>query len=181
MTTTPLFPLFNNERVASLKWLSMSVRTHYQRYWRWWLAYVLCIFVFTAFFKVGINVTESLPEKIYLVSKWEKSVVKGQYVSFKWHGGGPYGKDWEFIKIVRGVPGDVVKFEGQKVFINDEFVAEAKTHSKYGQPLVIGPQGLIPAGQFFVFTPHKDSLDSRYALAGWIDEKAVVGRAYGLY
>lgn len=181
MTATPLFPLFNAERVAKLKWLSLSVRTHYLRHWRWWSAYLLCLVLFTVFFKIGINATESLPEKVYLVSKWETTVVKGQYISFKWHGGGPYGKGWEFIKIVKGVPGDVVRFEGRKVFINDEFVAEAKPFTKHGQPLDLGPQGTIPPGKFFVFTPHKDSLDSRYAMAGWIDEKAVVGRAYGLY
>lgn len=181
MNATPLFPILNEERVAKLKWLSLSVQGHYLRFWPRWLGSLIVFAVFTVSFKVGINATESLPEKIYLISKWEKSVVKGQYVSFKWHGGGPYGKGWEFVKIVRGVPGDVVRFEGRKVYINDEYVAEAKPFSKHGQPLDLGPQGIIPEGKFFVFTPHPDSLDSRYAMAGWIDEKAVVGRAYGLY
>ena len=181
MTAAPLFPIFNEERTAKLKWLWLSVSSHGLRYWRWWLGYVLCILLFTTFFKVGINATESLPERVYLVSKWETSIVKGQYVSFIWHGGGPYGKGWEFVKIVRGVPGDVVSFQGRKVFINGEYVAEAKPFTRYGAPLELGPQGTIPAGKFFVYTPHKDSLDSRYAMTGWIDEKAVVGRAYGLF
>lgn len=181
MTPAPLFPIFSEARVNKLKWLSSSLTSHCIQHWRWWLAYLLVLFGFTVCFKVGFNATESLPEKMYLISKWEKSVVKGQYIAFKWHGGGPYGKGWEFIKIVRGVPGDVVRFEGQKVFINDQFVAEAKTHSKHGQPLQRGPEGVIPPGKFFVFTPHKDSLDSRYGMAGWIDESAIVGKAYGIY
>ena len=35
-------------------------------------------------------------------------------------------------------------------------------------PLALGPTGVIPEGHYYVSGTHPDSLDSRYALAGWI-------------
>jgi conjugal transfer pilin signal peptidase TrbI len=32
-----------------------------------------------------------------------------------------------------------------------------------------------------VRAPHPDSLDSRYALTGWIAEDQIIGRAYALF
>jgi conjugal transfer pilin signal peptidase TrbI len=36
--------------------------------------------------------------------------------------------------------------------------------------------GVIPPGHYFMTTPHKDSLDSRYKMIGLIDTKRLVGR-----
>ena len=48
--------------------------------------------------------------------------------------------------------------------------------AKTGQKLALGPDGVIPEGHYFVYAPNSDSLDSRYALTGWISQKAVRGR-----
>jgi hypothetical protein len=37
--------------------------------------------------------------------------------------------------------------------------------------------GVIPPHQFFAYTPHKDSFDSRYQEIGLIDEKDIIGTA----
>lgn len=37
--------------------------------------------------------------------------------------------------------------------------------------------GVIPSHQFFAYTPHKDSFDSRYQEIGLIDEKDIIGTA----
>lgn len=57
----------------------------------------------------------------------------------------------------------------------------AKPISKGGKPLQHGPVGIIPNGHFFMSAPHPDSLDSRYALVGWVAETELVGRAISLY
>ena len=53
--------------------------------------------------------------------------------------------------------------------------------SRSGQPLAPGPTGTLPTGRFYVRAPHPDSLDSRYALLGWISESQIIGRAYVLF
>jgi conjugal transfer pilin signal peptidase TrbI len=154
---------------------------HYKKYGVIWALSVAALIVFQLFFKVGINVTESLPSKVFLITKFDRNVSKGDFVSFTWGGSDPYPKGVEFVKMVQGMPGDVVSYRGRWVFINDTFVAIAKTHSKSHKPLELGPSGVIPEGKYFVYATHPDSLDSRYALTGWIDQSSVRGRAYPIF
>ena len=102
------------------------------------------------------------------------------YVSFTWAGGGPYPKGLGFVKIVKGIPGDVVTVQGRDFYVNGVKVATAKERSLKGQPLDLGPTGIIPPGHYFVWTPHKDSLDSRYQLTGWVKKEQITGRAVPL-
>ena len=125
--------------------------------------------------------THSLPDTAYLIFKQEKDLRRGDYVAFRWHGGGPYLAGVKFTKIVRGVPGDVVSIQGQDVFINGQYVSTAKHRATTGQPLQIGFSGVIPPGHYYVHGTDKDSLDSRYALTGWIKAEAVVGKARPLF
>lgn len=72
-----------------------------------------------------------------------------------------------FGKLVYGVGGDTVTRVGRTYFVNGRQVAVAKTVSTRGEPLALGPTGVIPRGCYFVGTPHKDGFDSRYAAIGW--------------
>jgi conjugal transfer pilin signal peptidase TrbI len=47
--------------------------------------------------------------------------------------------------------------------------------------LTLGPTGVIPPGHYFVWTPHRDSLDSRYALTGWIKDAQLQGKSIPLF
>lgn len=161
--------------------LANQVIGHYQKHWLIWATTISLVVLFQVFFKVGVNVTESLPDKAFLVTKFDHKLSRGDFVSFSWEGNEPYPKGIEFVKIIKGVPGDVVSYRGRWVFVNDEFVAIAKTHSKTHKPLELGPSGVIPEGKYFVYASHPDSLDSRYALTGWIDQGAVRGRAYPIF
>ena len=60
-------------------------------------------------------------------------------------------------------------------------VGWAKPFSTGRAPLTLGPTGVIPAGHYYVSGTHPDSLDSRYALAGWIPRDALIGRAYVVF
>lgn len=163
------------------KSLTQEVLEHYKKHWMPWAFVVAVCVLFQVFFKVGINVTESLPNRAFLVTKFDHQVQRGDYVSFAWNGTEPYPKGIEFVKIIKGVPGDVVSYRGRWVFINGQFVAVAKAFSKTQKPLELGPSGVIPEGKYFVYATHPDSLDSRYALTGWIDQSAVLGRAYPIF
>ena len=80
-----------------------------------------------------------------------------------------------FGKRVVGVAGDRVTERDRRFFINGRAVALAKPASRRGEPLALGPTGIIPRGCYFVATEHKDSFDSRYAAIGWICRPRVLG------
>ncbi len=147
---------------------------------RWFLG-IASLLVTAHFFTLGLNVGESLPGTVYLIHKTDRDVRTGDVVAFRWHGGGPYDAGLTFTKIVAGVAGDTVRFVGRDVYINDVYLASAKPFSRNGTPLVLGPTGVIPPNRFYVYAPHPDSLDSRYAITGWIDTAEVIGRAQRLF
>lgn len=164
----------------NLTWLSASLLNHMRKRWLYWLVPVGLYLLAAVFFKLGVNATESLPQRYFLVKKYDRhDFYRGDYISFTWHGG-VYPKGLEFVKIVAGVPGDTVAIDGRSIYINGTLVAVAKERSKKGLPLAVGPSGVIPPGKVFVLTNHPDSLDSRYAITGWISEQAIIGKAIPL-
>lgn len=80
-----------------------------------------------------------------------------------------------FGKRVLGVAGDRVTERSRMFFVDGKPVALAKTTSRLGEPLALGPTGTIPQGCYFVATDHKDGFDSRYAAIGWICASQVLG------
>jgi len=132
-------------------------------------------------FTLGVNVTPSLPYTVCLIVKGEFIPRRGDLVAFRWPGGGPYPAGLVFSKRVRGLPGDEVRAVGRVFFVNGRPVGRAKEVSATGEPLAVGPTGVIPAGHYYVAGAHPDSLDSRYALAGWIRREVLIGRAHVLF
>lgn len=150
--------------------------------WPLWLAVMMLPITFAKFFFIGINISESLPDHVFITKKGDTSLVKNHYVQFAWHGGGPYEAGVGFVKIIKGVPGDTVTMdEKRNFFVNGEYVGTAKSKSKSGEELKAGFTGVIPPHHFYAFAPNKDSLDSRYALTGLISDKEIIGRAYPIF
>ncbi len=165
-----------------------DVRVQVRRFKRW-LGLTLGIIVSVRLialmlspgYRLGINGTESLPGVLYLVLKAEPPDTRGDLVAFYPPENRFYPKGMFFIKQAMGMPGDEVTRKGQDFYINGEFIATAKTHSRSGKPLQPGPAGVIPDGHYFVWTPHPDSYDSRYEDIGWISKDRVIGRAVRLF
>lgn len=135
---------------------------------------------FQQHYRFGLNLTQSLHGTLFLIHKGEPAT-RGDYVAFRWHGGGPYPAGSVFVKQLVGVPGDTISREGQRFHVNGRHVGTAKTISQAGQPLDPGPTGVLPPGRYYVSTPHPDSLDSRYAITGWIAQRDLIGRAHALF
>jgi conjugal transfer pilin signal peptidase TrbI len=155
---------------------------------RWWylpLVTALPLLVAGQFVTFGFNATESLPARMFLVLKWDKEVKAGDLVAFKWTGSKPYPPGLLFVKVVGGVGGDTVTRQGRQYAVNGQAIAEAREYGSRGPmagvPLELGPTGTIPQGHYFVHTPHPQSLDSRYALLGWVRPDQVIGRAVVLF
>jgi conjugal transfer pilin signal peptidase TrbI len=140
----------------------------------------LCV-VFGRYFVISINLTESLPGRLYLIQKGVRPSLN-DFAAFQYQGGGPYAPGTRFLKIVKGLEGaQVVAIESYSGFrdfyVNGSFVGRAKPMARSGSPLSPGPTGTIPPHHYYMSAPNPDSLDSRYALVGWVDERFVIGRA----
>jgi conjugal transfer pilin signal peptidase TrbI len=137
------------------------------------------------YFIVSINLSDSLPGRLYLI---QKGVSPGlnDFAAFQYKGGGPYASGTRFLKLVKGVPGSQVTSVRNDVgfsdfYVDGAFVGRAKLRSRSGSTLEPGPIGEIPPRHYYMSAPNSDSLDSRYALVGWIDESSVIGRAIEIF
>jgi type IV secretory pathway protease TraF len=106
---------------------------------------------------------------------------RGDLVAWRWPGGLIYPEGAVFLKVVKGLPGDQVSTFGRDFYVNGEYVGRAKAVSRLGQALVANQPGMVPAGHYYLYAPHRDSLDSRYAATGYVAHERILGRAYGLF
>lgn len=90
-----------------------------------------------------------------------------------------------FIKYLIGVQGDRIEVEGDHVFLSTRRgrldMGRCKPATRNGVPLTpIAPQ-VIPPGYVYVWAPHVDALDSRYAVMGLVPVHTMVGKAVRLW
>lgn len=159
-------------------WIDAWQQSWVKRYWP--LLLIPFAWCLTEHVGYSINVTESLPQKFWLIV-FDKQPKRGDYVLFKSPVQSGVPKGTVVIKQVLGVPNDTVSRKRQDFFINDQYVVGAKRHSLSGEPLKPGPTGILKAGQYFVASFHRDSFDSRYEKMGWIDAFDIIGVAYPLW
>lgn len=169
------------------------VLAHYKKWWKAYTLPVLGVAIASIFIRIDINVTPSLPDHLFITVKGTPSKVeRGDYIVFRWHGGGPIPEGLHMCKIVAGVPGDIVRMDDNRKFYvtnassqsalaNEQFVGYAKTYSREGKPLQASEGGVIPEGRYYVMAPHPDSLDSRYQISGLVSHDAIIGRTYAIF
>ena len=76
---------------------------------------------------------------------------------------GYIGRDWPFIKRVRGLPGDRVCREDETILINDVIVAEALEADSFGRELPVWTNCFaLEDDEVFLLNDHTNSLDGRY-------------------
>ncbi|MEO0688690.1 MAG: S26 family signal peptidase [Pseudomonadota bacterium] len=126
-----------------------------------------------------INASPSLPHWAFWLDK-RAPIARGSLIFFEppkselletHFGIGPQ----MFGKRVLGMPGDVVRHEGEQVFINGKPIATRLDETSLGIALTQGPQGVIPEGCFYAGTYHPRGLDSRYAEIGFVCTKQIMG------
>lgn len=130
-------------------------------------------------YRLAFNGSESLRGLVYLVIVGAQSQ-RDELIAFYPVPNRFYRNGMYFVKLARGVGGDVIERRGLDFYVNGTHQATAKTRSLQGLPLLPGPEGSLPDGFFWVWTPHPDSFDSRYADVGWIAPDRVLGRAIRL-
>lgn len=162
--------------------MTLFTKPHQKRALAWGLLAFLAGILFwgSHYYGIEITLTDSVPYRVF----WLKKGVlpeKGEWVSFMAPENGVYPKNLSFTKRVLGIAEDRVQIHEREFWINGEYIAYAKRLSKMGEPLVLGPDGVIPPKQYFVHAPHQDSFDSRYKNIGWIYESQILGTAVPLF
>lgn len=90
-----------------------------------------------------------------------------------------------FIKYLIGLPGDRIEVTGDRVYLHTSRgrldMGRVKPTTKHGVALApIQPQ-TIPEGYVYMWSPHVDGLDSRYAVVGLVPVKSIAGRGVRLW
>jgi conjugal transfer pilin signal peptidase TrbI len=146
----------------------------------WSVLLIPLAWILSNHFGIVINLSKSLPQKVWIIHL-HKIPKRGDYVVFKAPPQTGLSPKITLLKQVRGVPGDVVQNLYGHFFINNEYIAQAKSHSLKGEPLEPGFEGRLKEGEYYVHSPHPDSFDSRYAAMGLIHGDTIVGVAYALW
>jgi conjugal transfer pilin signal peptidase TrbI len=128
-------------------------------------------------YRFALNQTESLPNWAFLADQANRHPKRGELVAFVPPQNPFYPPGMAFGKIVGGVAGDRVTRKGRAFFVNGRYIGAAKARAQDGRAVAPGPVGRIPPGWYFVYAPHRDSFDSRYALMGWIPQARILGVA----
>lgn len=148
------------------------------------LSYIVGLFsvalIFNLYFGFAVNLTNSLPYKLFVINKISTPSV-GNYISFKAPIESGLPANTIITKQILAGPGDTVNIQNGHFYINNEWVAHAKPYSLKGEPLIMGPEGKLKQGQYYVSGQHPDSLDSRYQKMGWIYDEQIVAVAYPIF
>ena len=186
----------SRQRLSASEYVKLCVASFKQHWWQI-LTPILFVLVLQQFVRFEVNYTESLPDHVFVTVKgWTSGLKHGDYVTYEFpceNSVSLFKKGDHMVKIVGGVAGDRVVMNEARTFtvlradaseaqnsLGGQLMGVAKTHSKTGKPVAPGPTGVIPEDHYYVFAPHPDSLDSRYAEVGFLPKAAIVGRTFPL-
>lgn len=171
----------NFPTLGQWKYVADVLGGHARRRW-WAYAFAAAGFAYCGtHFRIALNMSDSLPESMYLVVLDSQPTAVGDFVAFEWQRNAFYRRNWVFVKRVAGLPGQTVSVTNRAVYIDGKTVGYAKPYSSHGIPLEPIKSGVIPAGYVYAEAPHPDSLDSRYSVTGLIQSSRVVGKAYAIF
>ena len=157
----------------------------------------VAIGLITAKINIGFNQSNSLSGRVFLIVKGTLPKEKFDIVSFKSveelteikKNGSKYPHAHNSkVKHVIGFGGDIVSVKSNveegtnHIYINGRDYGIIKEFALSGNklfPIINANNSLvIPQGYYFVWTPHKDSDDSRYSHTGLVHKSQIIGRAY---
>lgn len=195
-----LSPANGAPRLSLPEYLNLCV-THFRRYRKHYLIPLVAVFLLQFVIRIDVNYTESLPDHVFITVKgWKTGLKRGDYIAYRFPTESPispFRKGDHMVKIIGGVGGDTVTMTEARGFTvlspgetlgasmmipgSNGTLGVAKTISRRGKPLETGPVGVIPDGSFYVYAPHPDSLDSRYAIVGWVTKDDIIGRTFAVF
>jgi len=169
----------------------------------WGILFVL-YFGVSRYYKLQINVTTSMPQKLWLTSIGNRDLQVGDYVVIKFHFINQAPSDYEYVvKQVGGIGGDRIMVKSVNhinqvdmfMFYNDRqtnisnwvYVLAGKAYAVYDnlsgkrfEPLTIEDM-VIPHGHYFLHGQQQPSFDSRYKSFGLVSESQIYGKTYPIF
>jgi conjugal transfer pilin signal peptidase TrbI len=134
----------------------------------------LSIGVLTDRVQLLINTSSSLPNRYFLHLPKIKPV-KGDITTYEHQSG------QRLIKKIMGVEGDVISYDVHGfVWVGTTKIGKPHPSNRRGDILHAISPGMIPKDHVFLYTPHDESLDSRYADVGLVYIKHLHGKAIGI-
>lgn len=132
--------------------------------------------------EIALNYSDSLPNYFFVVEK-NLDFSKGDLVQFEHISIDKkfYRSGTKMIKKIIGVEGDVITFSGQDFYVNAKYFGTAKKLSTKGIPLEKNISKTLGQDEYFVWTPSKDSFDSRYAHVGYINKNQIKAKVIGAF
>ncbi len=138
--------------------------------------------------RISVTITPSLESRIFILDRYptQDRIQHNRHILFNL----PEHviKDFEIkdlktrrvIKKVACAEGDTLTVEGLYYYCNGQYLGVAKERTIDGKLLDhFVYSGIIPEGQIFVFSPSKDSFDSKYY--GFMEEKDVLAIAHPVF
>jgi conjugal transfer pilin signal peptidase TrbI len=145
--------------------------------WFWIGTFLMVLILISQVLIVRWNISNSLPGRMFVGIPLSFIPQKGDMISFD-H---PKFKA-PIAKIVVGVAGDEVYIKDNHIFVNGTdrgIVLDKSPHS--GRPLIPTQAGTIPEGYVYVWAPHPESYDSRYAEVGLIHVSHIKERLWCVF
>lgn len=142
----------------------------------------LFIFLLIAFILINfkVNISESAPIGIYFINRLSKKYDRGDYVVYKINS--KYReymleelRKLDTIKQIKGIENDRVKYENNKIFINDKLMGKVL----FNIPINSKKEYTIPKDEFLTIGDVDYSLDGRYY--GLIKKEDIKYKAYLIY
>jgi signal peptidase I len=146
---------------------------------------IIYAFLFRPFQVNGQSMFPTFHDKQYvltnLIGLRLDDLHRGDVIVFK----APEEEDKDFIKRVIGLPGDSVKVQGGKVYVNNQVLDESAylaptLRTSSGYFIQEGETKIVPKGELFVLGDNRDfSKDSREF--GFITRASVIGKSMIVY
>ena len=151
---------------------------------------IIPIWIFSRFFFIGINLSDSIDGKVFIVLKNKNYIPKnGDFIAFITKKDQQFFQNKQFFKKIIGINGDIIIRNNREYIINNNnynynYKILAKTKSLKQQDLIHWQENykvkkeqiVVPKNHYFVATNHQDSYDSRYF--GLINQSQIIGRGW---
>ncbi|ANO50029.1 hypothetical protein BA177_01250 [Woeseia oceani] len=135
-------------------------------------------------YRLAVNESDSLPGTVFLVKTGvlpRCGPVMGEHVQIQMRRDARWYSGMRLLKVAKGCPGDRIRLEGRKVYVNDWFAGEALPMLEDGTPMAMVSAGVIPEGRYYLWASHPSSFDSRYAEFSLIADQQIIGTATRIF
>lgn len=135
-------------------------------------------------YRLALNESDSLPGTVFLVKTGvlpRCGPTTGEHVQVQMRRDARWYSGMRLLKVAKGCPGDRIRIERRRVYINDWFAGDAVPALEDGTPMAMVSAGVIPEGHYYLWASHPSSFDSRYAEFSLISDQQIIGTASRIF